>query len=274
MKIVVTGTGKSGSWKIRGDQLGAAIGARVEPRCIDFSHCDLVVYVKRMKLDALGAIRRSKVRWVWDVVDAWPQPEGNLWNADQAISWLRVELNRLRPHAVVFATDAMREDSGWRGPALVLPHHAWPRYSKRNELRPEVKTVGYEGHDYLGSWAKKLREACAQRGWKFEINGDMRHADIGVALREADGWAARRWKSNVKLANIHALGIPALCSPEAGYMQFARGTEIFLDNGGNLPAALDLCAGRAFREHAQSAEIINLKDVAEEYKTWLMELNS
>ena len=35
MKILMTGTGNSGSWRIRGEQLGAAIGADVIPRATE-----------------------------------------------------------------------------------------------------------------------------------------------------------------------------------------------------------------------------------------------
>lgn len=272
MRIVVTGTGKSGSWRIRGEQLGAAIGAEVLPRCEKFKGFGLAVCVKRVRPAMLEALRRAAVPWVWDVVDAYPQPEGNTWRAEQAVGWLRAELERLRPHAVVFPTAAMREDSGWRGPALVLPHHAWPKYGKRNHLRDKVSVVGYEGHvHYLGAWAGKVAEACARRGWRLEVNGDMTQCDIGLALREFAGHPARRWKSNVKLANIQALGVPALCSPEAGYVEFSRGAEVFVD--GDLDRGLDGCAADEMRRRAQRVEPIRLSEVARGYREWLTALS-
>lgn len=274
MNLVVTGTGKSGSWRIRGDQLGAAVGAKVLPRCTDFRACALAVYVKRVSIEALVALRKANIRWVWDIVDAWPQPEGNTWGTDQAVSWLRGQLQRLQPYAVVFTTKAMQEDSGWEGPSIVLPHHAWPRYDRRNDLRPEVRVLGYEGNDYLGGWEGQLRRECQSRGWRLEMNGPMRNCDIGIALREAEGHPARRWKSNVKLANLQALGVPALCSPEAGYLEFSHGAEVLVDSPERLSDALDWCALDEVRLLAQTVEIITLQQVAKDYRAWLRTLNS
>lgn len=274
MKVIFTGTGKSGSWKIRGEQLGAAMRARVEPRCLDFSGCNVAVYVKRVRPDVLEAMRRQKVRWVWDIVDAWPQPEGNLWNADQALSWLRSQLAYYQPTGVVFATQAMKEDSGWEGPSLVLPHHAWSKYSRR-KVGAYVKVVAYEGHrHYLGAFEERVQQECSKRKWRFDINPDMQQVcDIGVALRDFNGHPARRWKSNVKLANLQALGVPALCSPESGYYEFARGGEVFLDERG-LSQALDACASDEMRRRAQQVEPVTLQQVAREYLEWLTALSS
>jgi hypothetical protein len=269
--ILVTGKGTSGSWRVRGEQLGAAIGARVKPRASDLRGFDAVVVVKRVSAETLAAIRSSGVRFIYDIVDAWPQPEGNSWSEDRAITWLRGELKRLQPSTVVFTTSAMREDSGWEGPSLVLPHHAWPRYS-RNPERP-VEIVGYEGGArYLGAWRAHVERECRKRGWRFQVNGDMRRCDIGIALREDAGHPARRWKSNCKLANLQALGVPAVCSPECGYLEFGSGAELYAEDPADLAMALDICADAQHRK--QAAAVMHqatptLKRVAEQYRSWL-----
>ena len=77
-RILVTGGGTSGSWKIRGEQLGEAICADVLPRAgfADCSAAELIVVVKRAPPELLDTVRRSGRPWVWDVVDAWPQRPG------------------------------------------------------------------------------------------------------------------------------------------------------------------------------------------------------
>lgn len=272
MRILVTGRGTSGSWKVRGEQLGAAIGARVIPRCADVRGADVVVWVKRI---INGAPLKGRF-WVWDIVDAWPQPEGNNWTEARAVAWLRGELDRHRPSAVVFPTAAMLADSGWQGPALVLPHHAWPRYHQV-ALRDRVEAVGYEGSMcHLGRWSEVLERACRARGWCFSANGDLSKCDIGIALRECSGHAPRRWKSNVKLANLQALGIPAICSPERGYIEFGSGAELYVQTEAELAEALDQLGSLECRARAgarMAAAVPTLAAVAEEYMTWLEQLN-
>jgi hypothetical protein len=273
MRILVTGRASSGSWKVRGEQLGRAIGALVRPRCMDLRGADIVVWVKRVMK---GAPLRGRF-WVWDIVDAWPQPEGNAWDDARAVAWLREEIGRHKPNAIVFPTTAMLEDSGWQGPALVLPHHAWPRYHPVAR-RERVQAVGYEGsHVHLGRWRERLEQACAARRWRFEVNGDMPQCDIGIALRECAGHAPRRWKSNVKLANLQALGIPAICSPERGYLEFGSGSEIYVQTEDELADALDRCASQEFRADAavrMRAAVPTLTQMAERYKAWLATLSS
>jgi len=273
MQILVTGRGSSGSWKVRGVQLGAAIGARVVPRCTDTRGADVVVWVKRF----VQAARLNGRRWAWDIVDAWPQPEGNVWEKDRAVAWLREELDRRAPGAVVFPTSTMLADSGWTGPTLVLPHHAWPLY-RPVQVRDRVRVVGYEGSlTNLGEWRAVLERACAARGWRFSANEDLAKCDVGIALRGRAGYAPRHWKSNVKLANLQALGLPAICSPECGYMEFASGAELYVDSEQELAEALDRCASFEFRARAAArmrAAVPTLAQVAERYRAWLGQWSS
>ncbi len=269
MRILITGKGgKAGSWKIRAEQLGGAIGADIVPGA-GVEACreaDLVIVVKRFGSAITDPVRASGTPWVLDLVDGWPQPSH--WGRAQAVKWLRGVLKEHKPTAVVFGTSEMLVDSGWRGPSIVLPHHAWPRYEGGAEVRP-VKVVGYEGAPhYLGRWQAVVERACAARGLKFHI-GDLRQADIGIALRDGD-YPTRNWKPGTKLTNMHALGIPALISREAGYRSVSCGWEFWIDSPEDVGPALD----KAIEQRDEIREkflraAIPLQAVAKDYLRWL-----
>jgi hypothetical protein len=272
--LVVGKGGTTGSWRIRGEQLGAAIGAELAQATPDFSNANLVIVVKRTSMVPL--IRAAGKPWVWDIVDAYPQPSGNDWGEQQAVKWLCGELERLQPNAVVFPTTAMLADSDWRGPALVLPHHAWERY-RPCPIREKVETVAYEGAEsYLGFWGEAIGKRCKVRGWRFQVNGDMQQADVGIAMRAQRGWPASRWKSNCKLANLQALGIPAICSRDYGYKEFGSGEEIYAETVEELDFCFDSLGDPVVRAkigERMRATVITLNAVAAQYKSWLNTLS-
>lgn len=271
--ILVTGAGRSGSWQVRGEQLGRAIGAVVKPLA-DLADCrgaDLVVIVKRPPAATLDAVRRSGMPWVWDVVDAWPQGHHPDMDERQAKRWLRAQLEALQPTAVVWPTWRMQDDARWEGPQIALPHHGWPKYHRR-EVSDTIRAVGYEGGNYLGRWRQVLEQECALRGWQFVVNGDMQQVDVGVALRDGGGYPAAHWKSNCKLANLQHLGIPAICSPECGYMETQCGSELWASCAAELAAAFrELENDKRRRELAAAARPIPLDQVAKTYRGWLDE---
>lgn len=277
--VLITGTGKAGSsWTIRGEQLGEAIGATIAPMATaeQCRAADLIVVVKRTSDNILGPVLDSGRPWVWDVVDAWPQAPGKSISEADSRAWLRGTLHRLRPTGIVWPTERMQADANWDGPQITLPHHALPRYTPQ-PLRERVAVLGYEGAaHYLGRWRGVLDGACEARGWRLMVNGDMHEADIGVALRDAGGYAASAWKSNVKLANIQALGIPAICSPECGYMETATGGERWIRDEADLACALDGLSSRQAREAARDAHRahrVDLGRIAAQYRAWLSMLS-
>lgn len=276
IKTIITGKGSSGSWQVRGVQLGGAIGADVYPRSGNFEGYDRVICVKRIPKETVQALKERDRPWVWDIVDAWPQPEGNSWSRKQAIAWLKGEISALQPSAIVFPTSQMLLDSCWIGPSLVLPHHAWPKYKPR-ELRSSVLAIGYEGGmQYLGKWLEPLHRECNRRGWVFSHNDRLETCDIAVALRDTSGYPCANWKSNCKLANIQALGIPAICSPEKGYIEFGSGKEIFIDSPDQLSDALATLRAEAVRRivgTVMSMSVPTLKNVSERYMQWLQALS-
>lgn len=276
MNLLVTGKSGAGSFTIRGEQLGHAIDATIAPAATAerMDRADVVVVVKRVPADLLQRLRGR--RWVLDFVDGWPQPHGNEWGKAEAIAWLRGRLRELQPTAVVFPTARMQEDSGWQGPSLVLPHHAWPKYAP--QPFDAVHRVGYEGDPrYLGRWRSLIENECSRRGYEFVVNGDLSTCQVGVALRDVSGYPAGAWKANTKLANLQALGLPALVSPEEGYREFGSPAQCEITAPEQLAAALDVCANAALRPAVRAAAQMaapQLGAVAKTYRSWLETLCS
>jgi hypothetical protein len=276
MKILLTGKGgNSGSFAIRGNQLGVAIGATIKPMA-SLESCtaaDLIIVVKRTPDQLIETIRKSGKPWVIDVIDGWPQPSEM--DHLQALQWLQNKIDSLKPSAVVFGTQRMQFDSGFEGPALVLPHHSWPKYQP-NEIREKVSVVGYEGAPaYLGKWFYVISDACAKMGWEFQVNGDMTKADIGIALRQTGGYPAKYWKPGTKLSNLHALGIPALCTQEAGYQSVASGMEFWIHSEKDVVSAFENLVDQKARKEISKSMLkaaLPLATVAETYKAWLKTL--
>lgn len=278
MKILVTGRGTSGSWAIRGQQLGAAIGATVQANASTIAGFDLCVVVKRAPSDLLHRIRAAKVPIVYDVVDSWPQPTGNEWARDECMSWLRQNVGGIKPVALVCATQAQATDCVEFGlPVLALPHHARP-HQQPNPIRERVSAVGYEGAEhYLGRWREWVQRECVKRKWRFVINPpSLSSIDIVVALRAAHGYAARRWKSAVKLANAQGSGTPCIADSEASHLETASGGEVWADDPTELADALTELTPQSVRQAAAlklKARTLTLERIAEEYGSWLRRLN-
>ena len=269
----MTGKGTSGSWEIRGRQLGQILGAAVIPNAIDVAPYDLSVLVKRPTTDLLQRLHRAEVSVIWDVVDAWPQPTGNGWDRARCMEWLTRQVKAIRPNGMVAATRAMARDcEGFGVPVLALPHHARPGL-RQNPIRP-LKVLGYEGgQQYLGRWLPIIQRQCAARGLQFVINpAEVPDVDILLALRDCDGYAPRNWKSNVKLANAQGSGTPVICNREAGYLETASGAEQWADDETELAAALDALTPTDVRRTAAQAlraAAPEIDSVAATYIAWL-----
>lgn len=250
MKILITGRGTSGSFQIRGFQMAKAIGATVLPNApleVMRKH-DCIILVKRPTADLVADLRRSGARVIHDLVDAWPQPAGNEWPADKMLAWLRQTVEDVQPDGVICATKAMQIDVNAL-PETVRPltaaiyHHARAHYvTAPPHARSEVRTVGYEGgRNYLGRFEPLIREECMRRRWAFDTES-IAGADVVICLRDAAGYGPRAWKSNIKAANAQALGIPMLCSPEAGYQETTTGGVIWIEQFRDIRPAFDALA--------------------------------
>lgn len=279
-RVLITGSGKSGSWQIRGVQLGAAIGATVLPDADakTIAAHDVVVLVKRPPTGLIQRLHASGVPMVYDIVDAWPQPAGNSWGYEACIRWMRAQLDIVRPQALVAATRAMAADLTYtRLPVLALPHHARPGLAL-NPLRHDVSVVGYEGGvAHLGAWQDVVREECQTRGWRFVLNPpSLTDLDIVVALRDRQGYAATHWKSGVKLSNAQASGTPFVGAREAGYLEQAIGNcEKWATSPRSLALAFDELTPLEERERVarwMRTAAPSLPAVAATYLEWLQGL--
>lgn len=246
MKILFTGKGgKSGSWQMRGEQIGAAMGADIRPMTGSAGY-DVTVVVKRTPPELVS---RLQCKWVWDLVDFYPQPHAYDWTRHEAINWVRGRITSLKPTAIIWPNQKMREDCDTGLPGLVLPHHHRIGIGS-NPIRKEVKTVGYEGAPaYLGQWRPILEQECAKRGWRFVVNPpSLAELDIVVAFRDGSGYVGRNWKSAVKLANAQASGTPFVGQQEAGYLEQATGAEYWADTRSQLSMSFDWLVDQSARE--------------------------
>jgi len=275
-RVLVTGNGKSGSYRIRAEQLGLAIGAEVIPHALPAKPYDLAIVVKRVDPRSIAALRAKRIPIVYDVVDAWSQPNGNLWARADCMAWLREQLKVVKPYAVVAATRAMAadiEEVGFKGPVLALPHHARPGMAL-NQIRHRVEVVGYDGAiQYLGKWQPILEAECKRRGWRFVVNPEqLADLDIVVALREANGYAPTAWKSGIKLANAMGSGTPFIGCREAGYRETDNGSALWACSRTELSGAFDELTDFAMRllvSEELRAATPRLEDVAAKYREWL-----
>lgn len=278
MRVLVTGKGTGGSWQVRGEQLGAAIGTAVVPKATDVAGYDLAILVKRPEPALVQRLHAARVPIVWDVVDAYPQPHGNRWERHECLGWLSEAVRIIRPAAIVAATRAMAADcAGFGLPVLALPHHAWPGQGTCC-VGGQIRSVGYQGaENYLGGWRQFLEAECARRGWRFVINPtSVSQVDVVVAVRQFDGYAARFWKSNVKLANAQGCGTPCVMNREAGYLETACGAERWADTEAEMVAAFDSLVTQKARVEASAAlaqAAPRLRAVATTYTAWLQTLS-
>lgn len=247
MKILVTGKGgKSGSWVMRGQQLGTALRADVKPMTGPTDH-DVTVVVKRPPPEVIAQLRWKK--WAWDLVDFYPQPESYQWDKAGAVAWVRKKITDLSPAAIIWPNQRMREDCDTGLPGLVLPHHHRIGI-QANPIREQVCKVGYEGHhSYLGKWEGILREECRRRGWEFVINPpQLADLDIVTAFRHRGGYVCKHWKSGIKAQNAYASGTPLVCQPESGYLENATGAEYWAETPQQLAISFDWLLDQGARE--------------------------
>jgi len=266
--ILFTGGGTSGSWKIRGQQLGTACGAKVKPNASiqDCRKSSVIVGVKRLRDELISTIRQSGRPWVWDIVDAYPQPTCSTWNRAQAIGWVCSRIKLLQPTGIIWPNQRMRDDCDTGLPGLVLPHHYRPDIAV-NPIREQVQTVAYEGSpNYIGEWLEPISQACSDRGWGFLINPpSLSEVDIVIACRgkEFNGYAQRHWKSNVKLANAHGSGTPFVGPRECGYLESQTGLEEWADCHDDLDDCFDRLSSQYHRQTVQRVFLDNRYSVTE-----------
>lgn len=252
------------------------MGARVVPLASleDCRWADLIVVVKRIPADLLQRIRQSGRPWIYDIVDAYPQPECGAWDRDRSISWLADVESALKPDRVIWPNQQMQADAnaiGWP----VFYHHHRPGI-QRNPIRPRIARIGYEGSSsYISGWMPAIEKQCERIGAEFVLNPvHLADVDVVLALRDKNhaGYPQRMWKSNVKLANAHGSGTPFIGLPEPGYQETASGCEYWATNCDELGTALDWLESQSAREQVSErflAAAISIDKVAEQYRSWI-----
>lgn len=268
MRVLVTGSTRGGSFLVRGEQLGRAIGAAVvrDAPLDELQKADVVVVVKKAKPLLAERLRHCRQPVVWDALDFFGQAE----QAPKAalIQQARAMAEELGAKHVIGATWQMAQDLGspyW------LPHHGWER--GRAPLRDRVLTVAYEGCEvYLSDKRAWIEEACAKIGAKFVVNPESYlSADVVVALRGLpyDSYASRCWKSGIKLSNAQVAGIPFVGARECGYIEQSTGAELWADQSGEIEFALDLLqhpGERRWRAEKMVSSAPRLPAIAAAYK--------
>lgn len=276
MNLLIVGGG-SGSWAIRGHQLGGALGARVtsHPFAEDWAWADLAVLVKRHGAVSAPVAKAADCPIVWDALDCWPQPADNRLSEPAARAALEAQVRTIAPLHVVGATEAHAAACG----GTYLPHHSRPGLEPV-DASPDLKVVAYEGNpSYLGAWAHRLTALCVARGWTFVLNPpDLRRADVIVALRDGpwDGWACRQWKSGVKLVNAIAAGRPVITQDTAAAREIGAPGSV-VETPEELAAALE--AWVPFERRAAAADecralapVYTLSAVSAQYRLLLERL--
>lgn len=255
-RICITSSNGGGSWRMRGEQLGAAVGATVRPDAA--SAClrrhDIAIAVKRIDGELLQRLQTSGVPWVWDIVDAYPQD--TQWRAFQARDWFRAEIQRLRPHAVIWPSQRMRMECGpiaaeigIAGP--YIPHQPRPGIAPQ-PLRDDITVIGYDGMPrYLESLHTMLEIVQEETRARLVYGPQaLREADVMLSLRGAP-WDGHQmaWKPAVKLANAQAAGLP-LIGEEAAFdlQEPTRFGAIVVREAWDIVGQIDLLRPSAVRE--------------------------
>jgi hypothetical protein len=282
VRVLFTSKSSAGAWQIRGEQIAGTRTnwhAKNRPDADDIAACDLLCVVKKPDSAVIEAARSMGKPIVYDIVDAWAQPEDGLkyTNLAAARELFGPAWRALRADAYVFPTRRMQLDlGGLVRHAITIYHHYWPQL-EANPMRDPVQVVGYEGADYLGGWRQVIDKACASRGLRFVAN-PPRYTDMDVVVIARGGehgnFLASNYKSNVKLANAIGSGTPALVHVDE---MSAHDTDtgdvlFFTDEPGSFERQLDRLAGdaalraRIHRSFLDAAPRFHISNIAGQFE--------
>ena len=250
-RVCFLGDGVGGSWKIRGEQTASQ---RPHWRAMSFQEFqhkhikkfDVFVMVKRFNRDLAEHLRVLGKLVVYDVVDPWKQPDDGLANPTlpQAIDFFGRFFAGMAMDGAIFPNRTMCEDLGSLVPEPVTIYHFYRPTLKPIEVRREVRCIGYEGQPrYLGEWRDVLENSCAKLGIQFLVNPQtIEDLDICVTARSSrEGTLMpRRYKSNVKFANMLGAGLPCLAhADEMSVHETNPGGVVFFRDAHELDAGLE-----------------------------------
>lgn len=265
MRIIITGCGKAGSWKIRGDQLGRAIGADVRPNADrnTVKKYDLAIFVKRVPSWV------PEVPSIWDMVDCFSQPSVK----SHHVVLSEIIAKKSNFTASIAATEKMRIDTCAE---FVLPHH-YREGIEESQVRPMIRAVGYEGSErYLGEWRPVIESECRKRGYAFIVNpARLSDCDLLIGVR-GEKWRSPetdKWKSNVKMANAVAACVPFIGLPESGYSEMNL-PFYAVNSPSDIGLAFDYLKDFEIRiniadKYREEKKYYSLDEVSKRYRAWI-----
>jgi hypothetical protein len=216
------GDGASGSWLMRAVQIA---GTRQEwvakPQMtrawrVLLPGFKVFCFIKRFDPRFAARMRAAGRIVVYDVVDPWKQPDDGLAHPTlpDVIDYFRKRLSSYPLDGVIFPNETMKEDLGKYVPNPVTIYHHHRIGLPPIEVRRQARMVAYEGRvDFLGPWLEIAQRVCRRLNLRLAINPpSLADADIGLAARGGmhGSLMAQRYKSNVKLANFYAAGLPCV----------------------------------------------------------------
>ena len=280
------GLSNMGSWKIRALQVASARPtwnsvAGLTPDSI-LGH-EVFCAIKRVCRHRLRLLKRLGKIVLYDILDCWQQPQDGLacTDMDRVLRFFENHLADLPLDGVIFPNRTMMADLGHLVPnPICIYHHFWPGMEPI-EVRARARIVGYQGAAiYLGPWRRIVERACRRLGLRFVINPpDLRAIDIGLAARGGvhASLLARRYKSNVKLANFYGAAIPCVVDgAEASYRETDNGEVRFFATPEELEARLEELLPldtrmRVHRSFLQARQQFTLESIADRYEAYIRE---
>lgn len=257
--------------------MGGQVGSvRPNASIDDCNNADVIVAVKRLQHPWIDNIKRSKKPWIWDLVDMYPQPACYKWSRKYAINWIRDRILEHNPDGLIYANKRMAQDVGL--PGVVIYHHA--RELKTINLKVKIRIAGYDGRvDYLGRWFDVLKKECFKRGILFSTELPANELDLVFAFRDKpwNGYCQTHWKSNIKLANVHAAGVPFIGNKESSYVETLAGLEIFIKKpteiGDAIDSVLSLNTRKNIRENFLK-NVITVEQVGQQLKDYCEKISN
>jgi hypothetical protein len=258
--------------------------ATKELRASDVGRFDLFCIVKRFDVAKAEWLRGQGKPVVYDVVDPWKQPDDGEAHGTlpEVVNFFRRMLTPMAVDGVIFPNATMRADLGDCVPCPTHIYHHHRVYQEPIIVCRQATRVGYEGReDYLGPWTETATRVCKRLGLEFVVNPKSLGAiDIGLAVRGGRNGTlmAKRYKSNVKLANLFAAGLPAAAhADEASYRETDDGHVQFFNDEASLERAIvellpyerRLAIHKAFLAHSRRFRV---EAIAEQYEAYFRQV--
>ena len=267
--------GHLGSARIRGIQVAKALGCNSfllkEFTLEQAAAHEVVVYVKRMPAPSLmKAIRR---RGIIQVVD--PLDDYNDWRMRRRVRYIDALIGASLTHAVHL-------ERKWKRPTTELPHHHCNFDERRIPPARLPPTLGYVGGKL--HWPE-TRSVLKKFSYPTVVDLEHRNLvdsymaiDVGLGFRKHAQKTS--FNSPIKLLNYMSFGIPAVVTPESGYLEVARHGEhcLFAQTKAEYRMLLarlaeDLPLRQKLGDAAwEAARPFHMRCVAERYHTFLRSL--